>query len=65
MLNCERFARCNVLYKMKRGEEKQKQIPMCESYAKISLTDRTIAIRIKFNVKQQKGDILRLAHTLR
>lgn len=50
---------------MKRGEEKQKQIPMCESYAKISLTDRTIAIRIKFNVKQQKGDILRLAHTLR
>lgn len=46
---------------MKRGEEKQKQIPMCESYDKISLTDRTTAIQIKFNAKQRKGDILRLA----
>lgn len=51
----------NVLYKMKRGEEKQKQIPMCESYDKISLTGRTTAIQIKFNAKQQKGDVLRLA----
>lgn len=49
---------------MKRGEEKQKQIPMCESYDKILRTGRTTAIQIKFNAKQQKGDVLRLALTL-